>query len=193
MLRGSLSDDAIVVFTSDHGEAFGEHGDVGHRTSVYEEQVRIPMAIRAPGRSPTRSLTSSSLIDLPRTICELVDVAPHPSWEGRSLFGPDAHDPIFSFVSDQGDHALIRAEQKLVFTPRADAPATYRAFDLALDPAESSDLADGPRDFGPELLSQYGPALENALEARTAVDSVKLGHDQLEDLRAMGYLDGDGE
>ena len=45
-------DSSIVVVTSDHGEEFGEHGDVEHSRTVYDEVLRVPLILRAPGLAP---------------------------------------------------------------------------------------------------------------------------------------------
>ena len=47
--RGGLLDNTVVIITSDHGEAFGDHGHFGHGPGVYLEEVGVPLVILAPG------------------------------------------------------------------------------------------------------------------------------------------------
>ena len=45
-----LGDDLLVVFTADHGEAFGdEHGLIGHQDDMYDEVLRVPLLVKYPG------------------------------------------------------------------------------------------------------------------------------------------------
>lgn len=49
--REGLCEDALIVVTADHGEAFGEHLTLKHGSRVYQEQVRVPLLSRIPARS----------------------------------------------------------------------------------------------------------------------------------------------
>lgn len=79
-------DRTIVVFTSDHGENFAEHGDTGHGFNLYESVMRVPLMIRAPGiTAPRYVATPVQTIDIAPTLLELVGAPPLPSTAGRSL------------------------------------------------------------------------------------------------------------
>ena len=84
-------DNAIIVVTADHGEEFFEHGNRGHRQTLYEESIRVPLLIVAPGLSAegeTEARTSdvrASLSDILPTVADLAGLeVPASSW-GRSL------------------------------------------------------------------------------------------------------------
>jgi arylsulfatase A-like enzyme len=71
-----LDDDALIVFTSDHGEAILDRGWIGHTVNLHEELVRVPLIVRLPrgdadARRGARIDAPVSLIDLPATIHEL--------------------------------------------------------------------------------------------------------------------------
>ena len=70
----------VVAVTSDHGEYFGEHGLIEHRGAVYDEVVRVPLVITAPGRLPAgrRIDTPVQLQDLHPTLLELAGIAKPP-------------------------------------------------------------------------------------------------------------------
>ena len=57
---------AVVIVTADHGEEFGEHGGRYHGTTVYEEQVRVPLIVATPGLAPRRVETPVQTIDFCR-------------------------------------------------------------------------------------------------------------------------------
>ncbi|HEY7699222.1 MAG TPA: sulfatase, partial [Vicinamibacteria bacterium] len=83
-----LDPSTIVIVTADHGEALFEHGFVGHNTQLYEESLRVPLLIRAPGLAPRRVSDLVELIDLTPTILELAGLARAPEvsrFQGRSL------------------------------------------------------------------------------------------------------------
>ncbi|MEW6368713.1 MAG: sulfatase-like hydrolase/transferase [Acidobacteriota bacterium] len=89
-----LWDDAMVIVTSDHGEAFLEHGSKQHDSTLYEEIVRVPLSIRFPKSCRFSSRHGSTvkhrvrLIDLYPTILYLVSGSGPPyGIDGRSL-GP---------------------------------------------------------------------------------------------------------
>src|SRR5690606_14816257 len=65
--RLGLADEALVVLLSDHGDAFGEHGVVGHGFGAHQEQLRIPWIMRGPGIPRDVAITDP---------VSIVDVAP---------------------------------------------------------------------------------------------------------------------
>ena len=82
-----LTDNTLVVFTSDHGEMLGSHGLRG-KFCFYEESSHVPMMIRFPGRIKpgTKVKSPVSNMDLFATILDYLDMPPHPS-DGTSLRG----------------------------------------------------------------------------------------------------------
>jgi arylsulfatase A-like enzyme len=85
--RRGLGRNTIVVITADHGESFGEHGIFGHQTSLYPEQIRVPLWIRWPDKIPAgvKIQAPVSLTDLPATVMDLVASNTHHEFPGRSL------------------------------------------------------------------------------------------------------------
>ncbi len=86
--RGLL-ESTIVVLTGDHGEELMEKGRWGHGSAFTEEQVRVPLVLFAPGRTPEVSDRLSSHLDLPATVMTLLGAANPPSEysTGFDLFG----------------------------------------------------------------------------------------------------------
>ncbi len=73
-LRGQgLLDNTEVIITSDHGEAFGDHGYFGHSYSLYLDEIGVPLVILSPGAPAGRVVDSPvSLRDLPATVVDLL-------------------------------------------------------------------------------------------------------------------------
>ncbi|NLN62308.1 MAG: sulfatase-like hydrolase/transferase [Myxococcales bacterium] len=64
------ADRILYIVSADHGEAFGEHGRWTHGKELWEEIIRVPLAIAGPGISPRRIAESVSLIDLFATLLD---------------------------------------------------------------------------------------------------------------------------
>jgi choline-sulfatase len=141
-----------IIVSSDHGEAFGEHGMIRHGFEIWEPLVRVPLVIYVPGAPPRRVGPRRGLVDLVPTILALFAVDPPPGdgtdfVSGRSLLGdvlgptdrePETRDVFIDMPA--GPHngerrALIHGDEKLVV---ADG-VRFQLFDLASDPDEAKD------------------------------------------------------
>lgn len=84
--RRDLERNTLVIITGDHGESLGQHGYPGHWTSVYREQIQVPLLVRLPGVTPAgrRIAEVAGLENLPATIAELTAL-PNSPFPGVSL------------------------------------------------------------------------------------------------------------
>jgi len=104
--RTGQSERTFVIFTSDHGDVFGDHGLMLKGAMHYDGCIRVPLAIAGPGIEPgvTRSLASS--LDLAQTVLELAGVPVHHGMQGTSLV------PLLANPGAKvRDHVLIEEEQ----------------------------------------------------------------------------------
>ncbi len=139
--------DTVIVLVADHGEAFGEHGSVGHRNDLYEESIRVPMIFSGPGVEPGRSPSPVGLVDVFPTVYELLELVPPAQLSGRSLaplLRGEALAPLAA-VAELGATgvpqyaALIGERWKLLVDRKAGSTELY---DLQADPGETHDLSE---------------------------------------------------
>jgi arylsulfatase A-like enzyme/tetratricopeptide (TPR) repeat protein len=83
--KGGGSGNTLVVLTGDHGEALGEHGEMGHGYFAYNITIRIPLIIAGPGTKTLRVKEMVSHVDIFPTVCEILGLEQPPSLHGASL------------------------------------------------------------------------------------------------------------
>jgi len=147
-----LDERTLYVVLGDHGEAFREHeGNVAHALFLYEENVRVPLLVAAPGRDLGRRVDCPvSLTDVAPTTLALAGL---PAAPGRSLLeGPARFIPFFT---EQGVRraGLRDGRWKLILDEDS---GRAQLFDLQADPAETQDRAAAH----PELVRRYRDCLE---------------------------------
>ena len=137
-----LLDEFLVILHSDHGEEFGEHGGRFHGTSVFQEQIHVPLLIHLPS-GPSRIVDDPvELVDLYPTVMEILGLDLPLPVHGDSLIprllGERSTDPAISqvlsadlFGKDQ--LAFIEGRRKALFDRERDEIVIY---DLDLDPGE---------------------------------------------------------
>jgi choline-sulfatase len=144
----------VVIVTSDHGEAFGEHGMIRHGFELWEPLVRVPLIVRLPTVVAHRVASRRSLVDLVPTILDVMGALPpadevRASLSGESLLpeiagapGSDTPRPVFIDMAEgpfnAEREAFIDGDEKLIASdgrPRG-------LFDLKQDPDEKKDLLD---------------------------------------------------
>ena len=83
--KNELFNSTLIVFTGDHGEALGQHGEVTHGFFAYNEVIRIPLIICSPEISKGRVDQHVSHIDIFPTVCDMLDVKKPAFLQGISL------------------------------------------------------------------------------------------------------------
>ena len=146
--RGVL-DNTIVVVTSDHGESFGrrypgDHAPGGHGTSLYPEQVAVPLIIIEPGRPGGRVVdTTVGLHQLAATLAHRLGFGGAPF--GGPLLPLDSAAsvprPVLATLAyDNRDDAAVMADPWFYLATRRDPGTPGRLFDLREDPSAQAEL-----------------------------------------------------
>jgi len=171
----------IVILAADHGEEFDEHGGRYHGSSLYEEQIRIPLIISIPGVAPHVVDGQVELIDVTPTVLNLLDIPVPARMRGTDL-GPwlatppapaDRLPPAFAELEDK--RMVVLGREKLLCDLHWGFCAYY---DLAADPHERHNLAE------------ERPA--RAAFMRGLLDDWLDGHVRLEPLLAKGISNPEG-
>ncbi len=135
-------DQALVVFTADHGESMFEHERwFTHSYQVYDEIMRVPLLLRAPGRAGGRRSDLVSGIDVAPTILRFAGAALPEGLPGRDLLRePDEERSVFAEggVGRLRWRAVWQGDEKWVLAVPVGSvePEARRHYDLARDPEE---------------------------------------------------------
>ncbi len=207
--RLGLYDDSLIVFVSDHGEEFGDHGAFDHGRTLYREMIEVPLIIRFPrGQwSGERVESPVSLVDLAPTVYELAGIETPPgTFDGRSLTevlgqptGPAR--VVFSQVNPEAGpfagtvdyQALIGPamkciENRLGVDQFGEEQPTWLAFDLTVDAAERI-----PLPVEASKAERCRRTLERwqerrALDAAQSSPGELVSDEAIDTLRALGYI-----
>lgn len=170
--EGGRWNDSLMIVTSDHGEALGEHGLRHHGLDSYEEFVRIPLLLKTPGDDhPRTSDAPASLIDATTTVVAAAGLSPPATFQGDDLRalarGERRRHPVVSQMLITGvDGRPVRQQTLLV-----DGQMRYMydritqrswLYDIGADP-EQMDPLGGRSQYRSELLE-----LLDHMERRTS-------------------------
>jgi arylsulfatase A-like enzyme len=207
--RGVL-DNAVVVVTADHGEQFFDHGGLYHANTLYNEEVRIPLAVFAGDQRERVDVHGVvELVDLAPTILELVGIRPPDAFEGDSFRGLlpigaggfwrtwlagrrtakrtaylERNKP--GAKPGEGDHrrALVVGSHKII----AHRDGRTEFYDLEADPGEKDPKGLKVEQRAP-LLAEMEAARRRAGRGISPPRVVELDADAVESLRALGYAE----
>jgi hypothetical protein len=136
-----LEQKTLFMILGDHGEAFGQHdGNYGHTLFLYEENVRVPFLIAAPGLTleSERIRRVASLIDTAPTVLDLLGIATPDGYQGHSLLDGQTGMALFCTDYSLGLLGLRDERWKLIHELES---GQSRLYDLEADPEEQRDVA----------------------------------------------------
>lgn len=188
--RTGLRERTLVVVTADHGEAFGEHGELTHGMFIYEATMAVPLVMSCPSLFAGPVVHDGpvvGLVDLRPTIEDLLGIATDDAVDGLSLLGDVPADRTI-YMETAGPrrmagcaalHGLRSNVAKYIQAPESEY------YDLKQDPAEANNLF-------PQLADQLGP-LQDQLLARltgrpaSTATARSLTEDEVRRLGSLGY------
>lgn len=199
-----LYDRSLIVVTSDHGDAFMEHGFISHSATPYEELVRVPLLVKLPGgrHGGRRVERQVRLIDVFPTVLDLLDIPRSRRISGCSLVPWIENAPEGAAGGEGCDLAVIEIAEEEGAAPTLAlrsqglkyirGPAGEELYDLSTDPEEAHDLSEtGPEaDLAGRLASFRRLADEiETLRKRSRAGSVVLDEATVRELKALGYVE----
>jgi arylsulfatase A-like enzyme/Flp pilus assembly protein TadD len=191
----SLLGRTLIVLAGDHGEAFGEKVERGHGVFLYDQTLKVPLILYAPGRLPAGTTVPSRvrLIDILPTVLDMVGLPVPAGVQGQSLIplvgrkkAPDLDTYIETFYPRENYGwseltGIVSGDWKYIRSPK---PELYN---LKTDPAEiRNKAASSPDDAS--AMSRKLEALVRTGAGIAATASKTLTAEEQERLRSLGYV-----
>ena len=193
--KNGWEDNTLIVFTGDHGESLGQHGESTHGYFAYNSTIWIPLIIASPGMKPTVNDQNVCHVDIFPTICDVLGIVKpdflhgnslEPALRGKNVNGLASRSIYFESLYPYYNRGwapltgVIGEDAKYLDSP---IPELY---DLAEDFDEIDNQAEK------KSLSQYRRELEEVLEEQSYSGKLsaakKADRDTLERLKSLGYL-----
>ena len=209
-----IYDKTLIIITSDHGEEFFEHGNLGHQTSLYNELLKVPLIFRLPGKIPSKIKIKNNVrvVDIKTTILSILGIEDENPQEGKSLLSfldntEDENRTIFaeetgSVIGEALDIKSIQNDQyKFILSPVATTPPGFNydiknfgeLYDLNKDLAEKRNLNEKGNLIAKKLkeeiieITQKNIQLKEILK-QNSDKSIEISEETKQRLRALGYI-----
>jgi arylsulfatase A-like enzyme len=213
--RTGARENTLVIITSDHGEEFKDHGSMGHKQTLFDEMIVVPLVISWPARIAAGTIVERqvSLLDIAPTVRSAagagavgleqgINLLPHLAAPGSAAATPLPERSLFSELGPLGvkwegrdyRRAVRTDGLKLIFTYDASGIFRRELYDLKTDPREKNNLWESLK-ARPDVV-----ALERSLTGfiREGVaynpgfrekNGLGLDEEMIEKLRSLGYVD----
>jgi len=209
-----LREKTLVVFASDHGEEFLEHGRSFHGQSVYGELTRVPLLVSWPGTIPANRVIEDAVqtIDIMPTVLELSDLPLPAGMQGESLVPyllAEENDQVGKrpAISERAatspnvgnpppfgeeSFAIVWEGWKLIHnTKRSGEHPEFELYDQKKDPLDHRNLAEENPEVVQRLSEQLAAWRRQAMALRLEADAQAtegMSAEELERLRSLGYI-----
>ena len=188
----NLENNTLIIFTADHGESLGEHGESTHGYFAYNSTLWVPLIISFPGATAKEIEDEVCHVDIYPTVCDMLGIKKPPFLQGFSLSPlikgkkiPKREiyfESLYPYYS-RGWAPLkgfIREDEKFIDSP---IPEYYN---LAQDFRESLNLASSKN------LKELKAKLEKIIKEKSYADKIenepKIDRETQEKLRSLGYV-----
>jgi arylsulfatase A-like enzyme/Tfp pilus assembly protein PilF len=203
---------SFILMMADHGEAFGEHGERTHGIFLYDETIHVPLMMKLPGAvAPARGGQSSSqrksdgrvgLVDVAPTVLAVAGIPIPKEIQGKSQLSvlrgdnttatgdADYDRPIYS-ETDYPHRSFKWSSMRALRTGKylaIEAPK-QEVYDQKTDPKATNNLAPSSPAVANTLMAEVEKFRQNT--AAGLVEAAKLGPEQAEKLRSLGYVGGE--
>lgn len=208
--KRGLYDRSLIIYTSDHGEGFWDHGLVGHGNSLYEELLRVPLIMRFPVlvKFPKLQLGGKVLtqparqIDIVPTTLDLLGIKPEGLIFGTSLLPlisgkreslQELEYVISEEILQQPELHNIRSIRsgawKYIITQDFEKNEFKRElYNLSENPAETVNLCEQQSPLALQLEQRLFTELSNLERLKTTPRVYVPDKQVLEKLKALGYI-----
>jgi arylsulfatase A-like enzyme len=190
--REYMGPDTVVIFTADHGEEFGEHGEHGHGHALYREVISIPLLVHQSGAEAGRAdvkIEGRDIFDLTLSLSGSAD------FDVASWGTTRARDTRYAAQYITRDRVLHRPnlwetclrsiekdEHVMIWSAYGD---TFELYDNRDDPGQLRNLASER----PDLLALLRNSMDDHVSHWVPRVTVELDEDTRDQLRQLGYLE----
>ena len=187
-----LDNQLLTIVTADHGEAFGEHGEISHSVFVYNTTLRIPLLISTPGKAAGRRRELARIIDVAPTVMDIFQwktqskmegVTLLPLLDGKQQSPQELYAETLAPALDFGWSPLLsiqNLDSKFILAPRSEF------YDLKQDPGELQNEIAGvnPDSYRKKIheVSARAPISKNISHTPSP--------EEREQLESLGYFSG---
>jgi len=193
-----LLERTLIVVAGDHGEAFGEKGELGHGVFIYDVTMKVPLIFHAPRNLPRGRVVESRvrLIDIMPTVLDALKMSVGREIQGTSLLPYmegrkkddltcylESYYPLETYGWSELV-GLIDGDRKFIRAPR---PELY---DIKADPGETRDLVQKQAGTASAMMQKLKDAIA-ANSSGLALSRRKLSREEEERLRSLGYVGSD--
>lgn len=190
-----LDENTLIIITSDHGEEFLDHGQLGHGNNLYRETINVPLIVKLPYSSEKKTVEKYvNLIDIMPTILESIDAKlPGQSlgksfWEnkGAVLKNSTSHYNFSELDTENIVKAIITPEWKYIYDYKNKKEQLY---DVTLDPIEQNNLSDERREQCNTLNKKLSSWVSQSKKYPPGEKPIELSPREEEKLKTLGYID----
>lgn len=187
-----LFDETMIVFTADHGESLGQHGEMSHGFFAYNTTIWVPLIINVPGAGGIQVGRFVSHLDIFPTVCDFAGVKKPSFLQGTSLLpalkgkglaeSPIFFESMYPYYSHGWApiRGFIRWSEKFIDSPIPELFDLRKDFDERMNLASTKKLDDHRKRLKKLIADQSSPGSVRSEE--------KLDRDALKKLSSLGYI-----
>ncbi|MFB6356223.1 MAG: sulfatase [bacterium] len=191
--KQGLYEESWIIVVGDHGDEFLEHGGKGHRHTLYQELIHVPLIIKRPGSREGRRISKNVSINdvFPTLVRQITGELPYPV-DGKSLLTKDKNvstkqRPIYATLTrDRGTLRTVRkGDWKLILDPADTLPQLYNVKE---DPGESTNVFKQNPEVGKRMKHLLRNWKQSTTSRRGTDSRAKMSKETRRKLKGLGYL-----
>jgi arylsulfatase A-like enzyme len=191
--KKKLYDNTLIIFTSDHGEEFGEHGTWAmHSHTLFNELLHVPLLFKLPGsKFASRKVNHLVLsIDILPTVMDLLGEKMSKDFEGSSLVplikGIPPKKPVFAISQRDMQQTYVSAYWSVM--TRKWKLYDAKLYDILNDPGELKDISAAHEELKTSL-QKYALKYMKRRDKKFTGEKITLDDELRKKLKSLGYLD----